>query len=223
MSGRNEQRKPGTTRGSPWRSRTAKASRISRFAVKSRCACEWDGWGRISDDGSGHYNPNLSEDPWGGGVISLHGGAQSRPRPDTVRDNRDLPDFPVNLEHILGDIQTDCGNLHVDGSPHVVCLRRTTLWHFDAASGRCPPHQSRTSHVDYSQIDYSQKEGCFHAVGRVAPATALSRRMNFCILPEAVCGNCCTKRQTRGILKDDRCRRQNASSSSVARSTPGRG
>src|SRR5262249_15625998 len=69
MSGRNEQRKPGTARGSPRRSRTAKASRISRFAVKSRCAHEWDGWGRISDDGSGHYNPNPSEDPWGGGVI----------------------------------------------------------------------------------------------------------------------------------------------------------
>jgi len=30
MSGRNEQRKLGTTRGSPRRSRTAKASRISR-------------------------------------------------------------------------------------------------------------------------------------------------------------------------------------------------
>ena len=41
MSGRNEQRKLGTTRGSPRRSRTAKASRISRCAVKSRCACEW--------------------------------------------------------------------------------------------------------------------------------------------------------------------------------------
>src|SRR6516162_6343213 len=77
MSGRNEQRKPGTARGSPRRSRTAKASCISRLAVKSRCAHEGDGWGRISDDGSGHYHPNPSEDPWGGGVISLHGGAQS--------------------------------------------------------------------------------------------------------------------------------------------------
>ena len=42
-SGRNVQRKLGTTRGSPRRSRTAKASRISRHAVKSRCACEWGG------------------------------------------------------------------------------------------------------------------------------------------------------------------------------------
>ena len=50
----------------------------------------------------------------------------------------------VNLEHVLGDIQTDRGNLHVDGSPHVICLRRTTLWHLDAESGRRPPHQLRT-------------------------------------------------------------------------------
>jgi hypothetical protein len=51
----------------------------------------------------------------------------------------------VNLEHVLGDIQTDRGNLHVDGSPHVIRFRRTTLWHFDAGSGRRPPHQSRRS------------------------------------------------------------------------------
>jgi hypothetical protein len=67
MPGRNVQRKPGTARGSPRRSRTAKASRISRYAVKSRCACEWGGWGRLSDDGTGHYNLNPSEDPWGSG------------------------------------------------------------------------------------------------------------------------------------------------------------
>src|SRR5713226_2251771 len=80
MPGRNEQRKPGTARGSPRRSRTAKASRISRYAVKSRCACEWGGWGRLSDDGPGHYNPDPSEGPWGGGLPSLHGGALSSPR-----------------------------------------------------------------------------------------------------------------------------------------------
>ena len=65
MPGRNGQRKPGTARGSPRRSRTAKASRISRRAVKSRCACERGGWGRLSDDGPGHYNPDPSEGPWG--------------------------------------------------------------------------------------------------------------------------------------------------------------
>jgi hypothetical protein len=44
---------------------TAKASRISRDAVKSRCACEWGGWGRLSVDGPGQNNPDWSEDPWG--------------------------------------------------------------------------------------------------------------------------------------------------------------
>jgi hypothetical protein len=46
------------------RSRTAKASRISRYAVKSRCACEWGGWGRLSVDGPGQHNPDRSEGPW---------------------------------------------------------------------------------------------------------------------------------------------------------------
>src|SRR5262245_34578169 len=52
---------------------------------------------------------------------------------------------PVNRKHVLGNIQTDRGNLHVDGSPHVIRFRRNTLWHFDAGSGRRPPHQTRTS------------------------------------------------------------------------------
>src|SRR5262252_10571484 len=88
MSGRNGQRKLGSTRGSPRRSRTAKASRISRFAAKSRCACEWGGWGRLSDDGPRQHNPDPSEDPWGGGLPTLHGSALARNRPDTERDIR---------------------------------------------------------------------------------------------------------------------------------------
>src|SRR6266851_1692457 len=44
---------------------TAKASRISRQAVKSGCAREWGGWGRVSDDGPGQNNPDRSEGPWG--------------------------------------------------------------------------------------------------------------------------------------------------------------
>jgi len=75
MSGENGQRKPGTTRGSPRRSRTAKASRISRQTVKSRCVHEWGGWGRLSDDGPGQNNLDPSEGPWGGGLPTLHGGA----------------------------------------------------------------------------------------------------------------------------------------------------
>src|ERR1700730_13715703 len=81
MSGKNGQRKLGTTRGSPRRSRTAKALRINRQAAKSRCACEWDGWGRLSEDGSGQNNPNPSEDPWGGGRPILQGGALASTRP----------------------------------------------------------------------------------------------------------------------------------------------
>ena len=64
MSVRNGQRKPGTTRGSPRRSRTAKAAHINRRAMKLCCAHEWGGWGRLSVDGSGQHNPNRSEGPW---------------------------------------------------------------------------------------------------------------------------------------------------------------
>jgi hypothetical protein len=59
----SSKRKFGTTRGSPRRSRTAKALGISRTAAKSERACEWDGWGRLSDDGLGQNNPNRSENP----------------------------------------------------------------------------------------------------------------------------------------------------------------
>src|SRR5216683_1088451 len=41
------------------------ASRISRKAAKSGCACEWGAWGQISEDGPGQHNPDRSEDPWG--------------------------------------------------------------------------------------------------------------------------------------------------------------
>jgi hypothetical protein len=65
MSGRNGQRKLGTTRGSPRCSRTAKAFHISRSAMKLGCACEWGAWGRISDDGRGQHNLVPSEAPLG--------------------------------------------------------------------------------------------------------------------------------------------------------------
>src|SRR3954464_5855997 len=85
------QRKPGTTRGSPRRSRTAKASRISRPAVKSRCAGEWGGWGRLSNDGPGQQKPDPSEGPWVGGRPAHQGGASSGRRPGAVRGNRSDP------------------------------------------------------------------------------------------------------------------------------------
>jgi len=64
MIGRNSERKLGTTRGLPRRSRTAVALCITDTVGKAQRAREWGGWGRISDDGSGHYNPNRSEGPW---------------------------------------------------------------------------------------------------------------------------------------------------------------
>src|SRR5260370_23652894 len=39
--------------------------------TKSRCACQWGGWGRISGDGPGQKNPDRSEDPWGRAVGPL--------------------------------------------------------------------------------------------------------------------------------------------------------
>src|SRR5215469_18555686 len=40
-------------------------------SAKSRCAGEWGGWGRISDDGPGQHNPDRSEGPWGRAVQPL--------------------------------------------------------------------------------------------------------------------------------------------------------
>src|SRR3954465_14572762 len=59
-----------------------------RPAVKSRCAGEWGGWGRLSEDGPGQQNPDLSEGPWGGGRPTLQGGASAGRRPGSGRDNR---------------------------------------------------------------------------------------------------------------------------------------
>ena len=122
MSGKNGQRKPGTARGSPRRSRTAKASRISRYAAKSRCAREWDGWGRLSDDGPGHYNPDPSEGPWGGGVITLQGGALTSPRPDTVRDNR------WDDEVHEGRMQTGCRSAYAGSRLKPQTIQEGTAW-----------------------------------------------------------------------------------------------
>jgi len=70
MSRRNEQQKHGTTQGSPRLTGTAKALRITGPAGKSRRAQEWGGWGRLSDDGEGHYNPHRSEGPWGKAALA---------------------------------------------------------------------------------------------------------------------------------------------------------
>ena len=109
-------------RGSPRRSRTAKASRISRHAVKSRCAREWGGWGRLSDDGPGQNNPDPSEGPWGGGLVTHHGGALSSPRPGTVRDNR------RDHEMHEGRMQTGCQTAHAGSRLKPLITQEGTAW-----------------------------------------------------------------------------------------------
>jgi hypothetical protein len=66
MPGRNVQRKLGTTRGSPRRSRTAKASRISRIVGEIAMCPRVGRMGPISEEGPGQNNPDQSEGPWGG-------------------------------------------------------------------------------------------------------------------------------------------------------------
>jgi len=70
MPRKNEQRKHGTARGSPRPIGTARATRISHQVVKSRCACEWGGWGRLSDDGPRQNNSDRSEGPWGRAAVA---------------------------------------------------------------------------------------------------------------------------------------------------------
>src|ERR1700680_2205205 len=88
MPGRNGQRKLGTTRGSPRRSRTAKASRISRIVGEIAMCPRVGRMGLISVDGPGQKNPDRSESPWGGVEPPLQGGASRSRRPGTERDNR---------------------------------------------------------------------------------------------------------------------------------------
>jgi hypothetical protein len=66
MPGRNVQRNPGTTRGSPRRSRTAKTSRISRIVGEIVMCLRVGRMGPISEEGPGQNNPDRSEGPWGG-------------------------------------------------------------------------------------------------------------------------------------------------------------
>src|SRR5499426_3148793 len=69
MPGRNGQRKTGTARGWPRRSRTAEASHISRCAVKLRCAREQGGWGRLSVDGRDSITRTGARAPGVGGAF----------------------------------------------------------------------------------------------------------------------------------------------------------
>src|SRR5260370_42401709 len=87
---KENQSKLRTSRGSPRHMRicTAKASRISRETVKSGCACEWGGWGRLSEDGPGQHNPDRSEGPWGRAADPLaRRGSQAAPHLTQSRES----------------------------------------------------------------------------------------------------------------------------------------
>ena len=96
--------------------------RISRHAVKSGCAREWGGWGRLSDDGPGQNNPDPSEGPWGGGLVTHHGGALSSPRPGAVRDNR------RDHEMHEGRMQTGCQTAHAESRLKPLITQEGTAW-----------------------------------------------------------------------------------------------
>src|SRR6516225_3023259 len=60
---------------------------------------------------------------------------------------------PVNLEHVLGDIQPDRGNLHLDGSPHVIRLQRSLYG--TSMPGAGAVHHIRSSHYQSYSITSS--------------------------------------------------------------------
>jgi hypothetical protein len=138
MSGRNAQRKLGTTRGSPRRSRTAKTSRISRRAVKSRCAHEWGGWGRLSDDGSRQHNSGKSEDPRGSGDSTSW-------RRTIESASRHSAGQPLDHEVHEGWMQTGCHGGYV-GS------RLKRAWHPGRHHPKCQPSSRIGENPPYGMI-----------------------------------------------------------------------
>jgi hypothetical protein len=56
--------------------------------------------------------------------------------------------YAVHLKYVLGEINADGANLHVDDPPPVIrCSTITPFGAFDARSGRRPLHQSRQETV----------------------------------------------------------------------------
>lgn len=82
---------------------TAKARGISGPAVKSLCACETGGWGRLSDEGPRQKNSDLSEGPWGREASSSRTAGRARPTAGTQRpDNRHVSEArPKNVANLV--------------------------------------------------------------------------------------------------------------------------
>ena len=102
MPGRNMQRKLGTTRGSPRRSRTAKASRISHNVGEIAMCPRVGRMGLISVDGPGQKNPDRSESPWGG--VEPHSKAAHRGVIGPAQNGTTESDYEVRE----GQMQTRC-------------------------------------------------------------------------------------------------------------------
>jgi hypothetical protein len=103
MPRRDRQRKHGTTRGSPRSTGTAKASRITSDAGKSRRACEWGGWGRLSVDGPGQNNPDRSEGPWGRADEPLEWRRRTEPGSSTPSEGSSMAADDAKDGSKLGD------------------------------------------------------------------------------------------------------------------------
>jgi hypothetical protein len=86
---------------------------------------------------------------------------------------------PVNLEYVLGDIQTDRGNLHVDGSPHVIRLRRSLY------GTRCRERApSATSRAVIPPCCPMGRDGPGADIASIAPRYLASR---LCITSPPIC------------------------------------
>jgi hypothetical protein len=103
------QGKSGRSRGSPRRSRTAKAARISRDPGKSRGACETGGWGRSKPGWT--ETTELGPEPRTPGVSGASRGD----------DPSGLPFGATNRstgDHVVGGCARDHANPHVlEGMP----------------------------------------------------------------------------------------------------------
>ncbi len=96
-----------------------------------------------------------------------------RPRPLRFCDGKSKPKLlphhdlligvdAVDLKHVLGDIQTDRGNLHLDGSPHVIRLRRPPY-------GTSMPGAGAVHHINFGLMHRSKQPLLFSGNPRCRP------------------------------------------------------
>jgi hypothetical protein len=80
--------------------------------------------------------------------------------PQLLSDNHLLLGVdPMDLKHVLGDIQTDRGNLHSNGSPHVIRLRRSLY-------GTSMPGAGAVHHIRFRRPSTSASAAAFFESSR---------------------------------------------------------